>query len=77
MSKIELLQNCLEDIFNEFAPKFVNKMHWIQLEYCIEGNKRVLVFVRAYKQESQKETVKSAMYVMELEDLHFLQAYLA
>ena len=75
MSKIGHLQNCLEDIFDEFTPKFVNKMHWIQLEYCVEGNKWILVFVRVYKKKSQKETLKSAMYVME--DLDFLWEYLA
>ena len=52
-------------------------MHWIQLEYRVEGNKQILVFVRVYKKESQKETLKSAMYVMKAEDLDFLQAYLA
>ena len=77
MSKIGHLQNCLEDIFDEFTPKFVNKMHWIQLEYCVEGNKWILVFVRVYKKESQKETLKSTMYVVKVEDLDFLQAYLA
>ena len=77
MSKIGHLQNCLEDIFDEFTPKFVNKMHWIQLEYCVEGNKQILVFVRVYKKESQKETLKSAMYVVKVEDLDFLWAYLA
>ena len=61
MSKIRHLQNCLEDIFNEFTPKFVNKIPWIQLEYCVEENKQILVFVRVYKKESQKETLKSAM----------------
>ena len=77
MSKIGHLHNCLEDIFNEFTPKFVDKMHWIQLEYCVEGNKLILVFVRVYKKESQKETLKSAMYVMKVEDLDFLWAFLA
>ena len=71
MSKIEHLQNCLKDIFDEFTPKFVNKMHWTQLEYRVEGNKRILVFVRVYKKESQKETLKSAMYVVKVEDLDF------
>ena len=65
MSKIEHL-NCLEDIFDKFTPKFVNKMHWIQFEYCVEGNKQILVFIRVYKKESQKETLKSAMYVVKL-----------
>ena len=77
MSKIGHLQNCLEDIFDEFTPKFVNKMHCIQLEYCVEGNKWILVFVRVYKKELQKETLKSTMYVMKVEDLDFLWAYLA
>ena len=46
MSKIGHLQNCLEEIFDEFTPKFV-------------------------------KTMKSAMYVTEIEHLDFLQAYLA
>ena len=37
----------------------------------------ILVFVRVYKKESQKETLKSAMYVVKVEDLDFLWAYLA
>ena len=44
MSKMDHLQNCLEDIFDEFTPKFANKMHWIQLEYHVERNKQILVF---------------------------------
>ena len=36
MSKIGHFQNCLEEIFDEFTPKFVNKMHWIQLQYHVE-----------------------------------------
>ena len=77
MSKIGHLQNCLEEIFDEFTPKFVNKMHWLQLQYRVEKNKRILVFVRVYRKESEKETMKSAMYVMEIEHLDFLQVYLA
>ena len=69
MSKIGHLQNCLEDIFVRFRAKFVNKMHWIQLEYCVEGNKWILILIRVDKKESQKE---SAMYVVKLEDLDFL-----
>ena len=76
MSKIGHLQNCLEEIFDEFTPKFVNKMHWLQLQYRVEKNKRILVFVRVYRKESEKETMKSAMYVMEIEHLDFLRAYL-
>ena len=77
MSKIRHLLNCLEDIFDEFTPKFVNKMRLIQLEYHVERNKQILVFVRVYKKQLQKETLKSAMYVMKVEDLDFLWAYLA
>ena len=77
MSKIGHLQNCLEEIFDEFTPKFVNKMHWLQLQYRVEKNKRILVFVRVYRKESEKETMKSAMYVTEIEHLDFLRAYLA
>ena len=54
MSKIGHLQNCLEEIFNEFTPIFVNKMHWLQLQYRVEKNKRILVFVRVYRKESEK-----------------------
>ena len=46
------------------------------IEYCAEGNKQILVFVRVYKKESQKETFKSAIYVVKVEDLDFLWAYL-
>ena len=76
MSKIGHLQNCLEDIFDEFTPKFVNKMHWLQLEYHVEGNKQILVFIRMFKKQSQKETLKSAMYVVKVQDLDFLWTYL-
>ena len=31
----------------------------------------ILVFVRVYKKESQKETLKSTMYLMKVEDLDF------
>ena len=77
MSKIGHLQNCLEEIFDEFTPKFVNKMHWLQLQYHVEKNKRILVLVRVYRKESEKETMKSAMYVTQIEHLDFLQSYLA
>ena len=78
MSKIGHLQNCMDDIFDEFTTKSVNKMHLIQLEYCVEGNKQILVFIsRVYKKESQKETLKSAMYVVKVQDLDFLRAGLS
>ena len=77
MSKIGYFQNCLEEIFNEFTPKFVNKMHWIQLQYREEKNKRILVLVKVHRKEAEKETLKSAMYMTQLQDLDFLQVYLA
>ena len=72
MSKIGHLQNCLEEIFNEFTLKFVNKIHWIQLQYRVKKNKRILVLVKVYRQESERETFKSAMYVTHVGDLDFL-----
>ena len=77
MSKIGHLQNRLEEIFNEFTPKFVNKMHWIQLQYHVEKNKRMLVVVKVLRKEAEKETLRSAMYVTQLGDLDFLRVYLA
>ena len=77
MSKIGHLQNCLEEIFDEFTPKFVNKMHWIQLQYHVEKNKRILVVAKVLRKEAEKETLKSAMYVTQLRDLDFLRMYLA
>ena len=77
MSKIGHLQNCLEEIFDEFTHKFVNKMHWIQLQYSVKKNKRILVLVKVYRQESERETLKSAMYVTHVGDLDFLRMYLA
>ena len=58
MSKIGYFQNCLEEIFDEFTPKFVNKMHWIQLQYRVEKNKRILVVVKVHRKEAEKETEK-------------------
>ena len=72
MSKIRHLQNCLEEIFDEFTPKFVNKMDCIQLQYHVKKNKRILVLVKVYRQESERETLKSAIYVTHVGDLDFL-----
>ena len=77
MSKIGHFQNCVEEIFDEFTPKFVNKMHWIQLQYCVEKNKRILVVVKVHRKEAEKETLKSAMYLTQPHDFDFLQVYLA
>ena len=52
-------------------------MHWIQLQYRVEKNKRILVLVKVHGKEAEKETLKSAMYVTQLRDLDFLRAYLA
>ena len=77
MSKIGFLQNCLEDIFDEYTPKFVNKMHWIQLQYRVEKNRRILVFVRLFRKDGDRAVMKCAMYACSQEDLDFLRAYLA
>ena len=66
MSKIGHFQNCLEEIFDEFTPKFVNKMHRIQLQYHVEKSKRILVLVKVHRKEAEKETLKSVMYVTQL-----------
>ena len=73
MSKIGHLQNCLEEIFDEFTPKFVNKMHWIQLQYRV-GKKQedFSGCIKVLRKEAEKETLKSAMYVTQLGDLDFL-----
>ena len=63
MSKIGHLQNCLEEIFDEF--KFLNKMHWIQLQNRVK-KKRILVVVKVLRKEANRETLKSAMYVTQL-----------
>ena len=55
----------------------MNKMHWIQLQYHVEKNKRMLVVVKVLRKEAEKETLKSAMYVTQLGDLDFLRVYLA
>ena len=55
----------------------MNKMHWIQLQYHVEKNKRILVVVKVLRKEAEKETLKSAVYVTQLGDLDFLRAYLA
>ena len=47
-------------------------MHWIQLQYRVEKNKRILVVVKVLRKEAEKETLKSAMYVTQLGELDFL-----
>ena len=77
MSKIGHLQMLLEDIFDEFMPQFVNKMHWLQLQYRVEKGRRILVIVRIFRKNGEKAIMKSAMYVIEERDLDFLKANLS
>ena len=77
MSKMGHLQILLEDIFDEFTPQFVNKMHWLQLQYRVEEGRRILVIVRIFRKNADKAIMKSAMYVIEQRDLEFLKAYLS
>ena len=67
----------LEDIFDEFMPQFVNKMHWLQLQYRVEKGRRILVIVQIFRKNGEKAIMKSAMYVIEERDLDFLKAYLS
>ena len=77
MSKIGYLQNCLEEISDEFMPKFVNKLHWIQLQYENERKNRIFVMTRIFRKNADIDVMKSAMYVVEVGDLDFLRTYLA
>ena len=77
MSKMGHLQILLEDTFDEFTPQFVNKMHWLQLQYRVEKGRRILVIVRILRKNADKAIMKSAMYVIEERDLEFLKAYLS
>ena len=52
-------------------------MHWIELQYKVEKNKSILVFVRIFRKNEEKAVMKSAMYACCEEDLDFLRAYLA
>ena len=77
MSKIRHLQVILEEIFDEFTPQFVNKMHWLQLQYRVEKGKWILVIVRIFQKNADKAIMKSAMHVVKARDLDFLKAYLS
>ena len=46
MSKIGHLQDILKMIFDGFALQFINKMHWLQLQYRVQKGKWILVLVR-------------------------------
>ena len=77
MSKIGHLQVILEEIFDEFTPQFINKMHWLQLQYRVEKGKWILGIVRIFWKNADKAIMKSAMYVVKARDLDFLKAYLS
>ena len=77
MSNIGHLQHVLENIFDEFTPQFVNKMHWLQLQYRVEKQRRILVIVQIFRKNADKAIIKSAMYVIETRDLEFLKAFLS
>ena len=77
MSKIGHLQHVLENIFDEFMLQFINKMHWLELQYRVEKQRRILVIVRIFRKNADKAIIKSAMYVIETRDLDFLKAYLS
>ena len=77
MSNIGHLQHVLKNIFDEFTPQFVNKMHWLQLQYRVEKQRRILVIVQIFRKNADKAIIKSAMYVIETRDLEFLKAFLS
>ena len=77
MAKIGHLQNVLQLISDEYTPQFVNKMHWLQLQYRVEKNRRLLVLVRIFRRNAENAVMKSAMYILDVRDLDFLRAYLA
>ena len=77
MSKIEHLQHVLENIFDEFMLQFINKMHWLELQYRVEKQRWILVIVRIFRKNADKAIIKSAMYIIETRNLDFLKAYLS
>ena len=66
ISQIGHLQNCLEDIFEGFMLKFINKMHLIQLQYKIQKKNRILVLTIIFQKNADIAVMKSAMYVVEV-----------
>ena len=58
-------------------PQFINKMHWLELQYRVEKQRQILVIVRIFRKNADKAIIKSAMYVIETRDLDFLKAYLS
>ena len=56
-------------------PQFVNKMHWLELQYRVEKQRWILVIVQIFRKNADKAIIKSAMYVIKTRDLDFLKAY--
>ena len=52
-------------------------LYWLQLQYRVEKNIRILVIVHIFWQNGEKTVMKCAMYVFDQEDIDFLRAYLA
>ena len=76
--KLAPLQHCLEDLFNEYTIEFLNKKHWIQLQYKVNEKKfRILVIIRIFRHNSDHAIMKAACYCSRKVDLHFLREYLA
>ena len=64
-------------MFEEYAPQFLNKKHWIQLQYKVqEKHNRILVFVRIFCQDADYAVMKSTTYCRFSTVLDFLRAYL-
>ena len=80
MSKLVKLadsQHCLEDLFNEYTMEFLNKKHWIQLQYKVNEKKfRILVIIQIFCHNSDHIIMKAACYCHRKVDLHFLREYL-
>ena len=77
MRKLAHLQWCLEDMFHDYTPQFLNKNYWIQLQYKVqEKHNRILVFVRIFHQDADYAVMKSVTYCRFSTDLDFLRVYL-
>ena len=77
--KLAQLQHCLEDLFNEYTLEFLNKKHWIQLQYKVNKKKfRILVIIQIFCIKTADHAImKAACYCRHTVDLHFLKEYLA
>ena len=55
MSNIRHLQTFLKDIFYKFIPQFVNKMHWLQLQYRVEKKPDESLFLYAFLEKKWRK----------------------